>query len=186
VAQGVGSDDRRSSLWFLPPTSLKGQERLQAAFLHTIDTFDTLNRDLSHLNGETQEAIAILDGYVEVLVNLIYDDALVDANQELGEILGRFWTQLGGHRTLLSGARERVDTLNRVGKGTQLMRSFVLDVQLQLESLQTGAEELRAQAAEPLLINSPIPTVNIIKSLKDGCIVLKDEVWSSSFLRIKS
>ena len=69
--------------------------------------------------------------------------------------------------------------LEAVDKNTKMMRSFVLDVQLQLEKLQTAAEELRRQAAEPLLIDGSIPVVHVIQALQDGCKLLKKEVWGT-------
>jgi len=166
-----------SKLAFWRPPRDSNQQ-LRDAFLHAIKTFEVLGRNLYHLNGETQEAVSILDGHIEVLVDVVFLH-LTGANKELGDVLSWFWTRLGGHRSILLGAKQRVTTLEAVGKSTKMMRLFVLDVQLQLEKLQTAAEELRGQAVEPLLIDGSIPVVHVIQALQDGCKLLKKEIWGT-------
>lgn len=90
------------TFWRSPTDS---NQQLNNAFLHAIKTFEILGRDLYHLNGETQEAVSILDGHIEVLVDLVFHH-LTGANKELGDVLSWFWTRLGGHRSILLGAKQ--------------------------------------------------------------------------------
>jgi len=84
------------AFWRSPRDS---NQQLRDAFLHAIKTFEVLGRDLYHLNGETQEAVSILDGHIEVLVDVVFLH-LTGANKELGDVLSWLEIRLGGRQPL--------------------------------------------------------------------------------------
>ncbi|KAJ3516834.1 hypothetical protein NLJ89_g880 [Agrocybe chaxingu] len=151
---------------------------LRRAYLHAIKSFETLNHELAHLNGEAYESLITLDNHIELLADLVYEEALVETWEEIQEILGRFWSILGLYRSSVAQAREQEAVLEHVGLSTKVMKHFVLDVQLQLESLQADTEALRTQAAEPLLIDGSVAVENVVYALKEGSTMLKERLMT--------
>lgn len=146
---------------------------VQHAYLHTLRSFEALNHDLTHLNAETERSLARLDSHIDILRDLLSEE--VDGlTKEIGELLGRLWTRLGGNRSSLSDAHERQLSLSRAGEKLGLMRRVVWDAQVELHGLQQGTDALRAYTVEPLLVDGPLPRREIIRALIEGCETLQE------------
>ncbi|KAJ3503841.1 hypothetical protein NLJ89_g8250 [Agrocybe chaxingu] len=150
--------------------------KLDMAYRHTLTTFEILNRELAHLNGETYEAITTLESHINVLYELVYSEAFHEVQADVQEILSWLMTKFWGNRELLSHAHERLDVLRRVVASAKLMKGLVLDVQFRLEVLQIETDALCRQAEEPLLIGGPTPVEEVVRALREGCLTLKEQL----------
>ena len=145
------------------------------AFLHTLHIFELLIHDLTHSNALTGQSLITLESKINALKHLVDDEANA-VSAEIGELLGRLWTVLGGNRGHLKHARSHYRVLNQTGQQAKAMKKMVLDVQLELEGLQKNCDRLRSYAATPLLLLSAMPKKVVVISLSEGCKQLKSRV----------
>jgi len=129
-------------------------------------------------NLATDESLIVLDGHIVVVSHLIGEE-MHHASMELGELLGRLWTRLGGNRNRLAETNSRFLSLTHAGQQTRAMKALVWDVRIELDGLQENTDALRAYAAEPLLLDGRLPKADVIRALSDGCQHLRSRALGS-------
>lgn len=99
-----------------------------------------------------------------------------EAAREIGDLLGRLWTKLGGNYKQLTNTQGKYHALLRTGKQTLAMKRLVSNVQDELHDLQVNCEALRGYAMEPLLTEGHVSKNAVIRTLGEGCRGLKSRL----------
>jgi hypothetical protein len=109
-----------------------------------------------------------LEEHIRAIADLVGDETH-EVTRELGNLLEDLWTRVGGNRSRLTQMVSHVSALKRVGNHTNDMRSLVWRVRQELDGLQKSTDVLRDIAAEPLLLDGPLPRSIILQQLSKGC-----------------
>lgn len=144
----------------------------QGSFLNTILIIQSSINVLSEYNSETARSITVLEEHIRAVVDLIGDESH-EVVEEIGELLGRMWTKLGGNRDRLAQMNSRAGALSKVGHHAGSMRKFVGNVYQALTGLQESTDALREVATEPLLLSGALPQSIVLAQLSDGCQALE-------------
>lgn len=120
----------------------------------------------------------VLEEHIRAVGELIGDESH-EVVEEIGELLNRMWTRLGGNRDLLAQMNSRAGALSRVGDYTGSMRKFVGNVYQALIGLQESTDALRDVATEPLLLGRALPRSIILTQLSNGCQALESGLMGS-------
>jgi hypothetical protein len=150
-------------LTFLPDH--RGAQK--AAFVHLLQTFESSIQSLDHLNAAADGSLLVLDNHIHVVGHVVGEETGV-RSREVGDILGRLWTILGGNRSLLNQAQLRFAALLQAGVQVKRMKSLVWDARVELNALGERAEILRSYAVEPLLLGGPIQQADIVRIISQG------------------
>ncbi|RDB16146.1 hypothetical protein Hypma_003360 [Hypsizygus marmoreus] len=154
------------------------------AFIHTLQIFELLIHDLTHANSLTAQSLISLENKMTSVKRLV-DEETNEVSEEIGVLLGRLWTVLGGNRGYLHHARSRYHALNQTGEQTKAMKKIVLDVQLELAGIQRNCDRLRSYAAAPLLSSSAVPKKGVVLALSEGCRRLRARIEGTRDLDLK-
>jgi hypothetical protein len=144
----------------------------QTSFLSTILIIQSSINDLSQYNSETARSIIVLEEHTRAVVGLIGNESH-EVGQEIGELLGRMWTRLGGNRSRLAQMNSRAYALSKVGNHTGSMKKFVGNVYQALVGLQGSTDALRDIATARLLLDEALPRSIILTQLSNGCQALE-------------
>lgn len=158
---------------FYPP-----KDPTQGTFLRSLVIIQSSINILSQYNAETANSVVTLEQLIRGVVDLIGDESH-EVTKEIGELLGRLWTKLGGNRSLLAQMNSRAHALSTVGRHSGAMRRFVGNVHQALVGLQESTDILRDIATAPLLLDGTIPRPVILAQLSDGCQALRESLMSS-------
>jgi len=140
----------------------------QASFFHAIQIIESHIGILGEYNAATDVSLIFLEQSIHTISDLIGDETH-ELTQEIGELLAQLWTWLGANRSRLARMNYRVSALYKVGNHTAGMRSSVWHIRQELDFLQQSTATLRDLAAEPLLLNGPLPRSLMLRQLSQGC-----------------
>ncbi|KAJ3501047.1 hypothetical protein NLJ89_g9517 [Agrocybe chaxingu] len=144
-----------SSLSPLSPQWTAGTgTRFREAYLHTLQTLENFNRELTYLNEFTHTSIMALERGLEILVALAHDETHKAPQQEAGEILCQLWMNLADTQDLVSDPQEPIEVLGRIQPTIKYIKTLVFEVQERLEVLQIDIDLLREQVVEQMAMST--------------------------------
>ncbi|TFK60922.1 hypothetical protein BDN72DRAFT_904560 [Pluteus cervinus] len=159
------------------------QNKAHDAFVHTIHMIEVLIRKLGEYNAATDDSLILLEEHIRGVADIVGEE-LHEVAVEIGELLDRLWMRLwmrlGRNNSRLLEAKLRFEALARVGYQTRILKTVVWNVREELDALQLATDELRAGAAESLLLQELIPHSRVVEALAEGAQKLRKRLNSQN------